>query len=105
MKKKSISQSSHVRCNFARTLGSAGGFCNSRASTGLFASLAGVLVALFAFGASTAPLQAEGPGHQPNKPSDFVKIVSPVSPEASGTWTVTGSLNAARFEDSATFLL
>src|SRR5262245_31356395 len=85
MKKKSISQSS-----------------NFRAATDLFICLAGVLAALFAFAAPTVPLQAQGLGHQRNKSFDAVKIVTPVS---SGTWTVTGSLNAGRFEHTATLLL
>src|SRR5690349_12722726 len=86
----------------ARTLGSERGFSNPRGSTGVFVGLAGVLVALFAFGAPTAPLQAQGLGHHRNKPSDIVKIVTPLS---SGTWTITGSLNAARFEHTATLLV
>src|SRR5215472_8439197 len=83
-------------------LGSERGFCNSRGLTSLFVSLAGVLLALFAFSAPSASLWAQGPGHQQNKPFDVVKMVTPVS---SGTWTVTGSLNAGRFEHTATLLL
>src|SRR5436190_23660711 len=104
MKKKFISQFSSARCSGARMLGGEGGFC-SYVSIGLFLWLAGVLVAFFTFGGPTGALQAQGAAHQSNNWANVIKIMNPVSPQASGTWTVTGSLNAARFEHTATLLL
>ena len=104
MKKRSISQSSPVRGSLARALGSEGTFFDFRASTDLFVRLAGVLFALFAFAASTAPLLAHGLGRQRNEPPDIVNI-NILTPVSSGAWIVTGSLNAARFEHTATLLL
>src|SRR5204863_77756 len=104
MRKKFISQFSSARCSRARTLGGEGGFC-SYVSIGLFLCLAGVLVAFFTFAGPTGALQAQGAAHQSNNWANVIKIMNPVSPQASGTWTVTGSLNAARFEHTATLLL
>lgn len=101
MKTKFISQSSPVCCRVARALGSESRFSNSRVPTGLFVCRAGVLIALCAF-APAVSLQAQGLAHRPNKLPDIVQIVTPVS---SGSWTVTGSLNAARFQHTATLLL
>src|SRR5438045_2067884 len=59
----------------------------------------------FTFGGPTGALQAQGAAHQSNNRANVIKIMNPVSPQASGTWTITGSLNAARFEHTATLLL
>src|SRR5438067_2047745 len=103
MKKKFISQFSSARCSRARTLGGEGGFC-SYVSIGLFLCLAGVLVAFFTFGGPTGALQAQGAAHQSNNRANVIKIMNPVSPQASGTWTMTGSLNAGRGRHTATLL-
>jgi hypothetical protein len=88
-------------------------FFNLGALIGLFVCFAGVLVALFAFGAPTAPFQRETAMQGPNKPqSDVVKMMGPLSQDldlmafapASGNWTVTGGLNTARAVHTGTLL-
>jgi hypothetical protein len=102
MKKISTAKSAPAR----RSLGE-GGFFNPRALIGFLLCFVGVLVALFAFGAPTRALQAQGSGHESSKlQPGIVKISGLVSRDnpASGTWSVTGSLNTARDEHTATLL-
>jgi hypothetical protein len=82
-------------------------FFYPRALIGFLLCFAGILVALFAFGAPTGALQAQGSAHESSKlQPEIVKISGPVSQDnpTGGSWTITGSLNTARDEHTATLL-
>jgi len=82
--------------NFRSSVGE-GGFFNPRALIGVFC-FAVLLVAPFAFGAPPRSFPAQGPEVVKNR--SFVSLDNP----ATQTWIVTGSLNTARDEHTATLL-